>query len=70
MIGMVAFIMEIPEGPFDAATVLPVQVFLWADRPERAFLEKTSAAIIVLLVFLIAMNAIAIYLRKRFEKKW
>ncbi|MCZ6721787.1 MAG: phosphate ABC transporter permease PstA [Proteobacteria bacterium] len=70
MIGMVAFIMEIPEGPFDPATVLPVQVFLWADRPERGFLEKTSAAIIVLLVFLIAMNAIAIYLRKRFEKKW
>lgn len=70
MIGMVAFIVDIPQSVADPATVLPIQVFLWADSPERGFLEKTSAAIMVLLFFLIAMNAIAIYLRKKFEKKW
>jgi len=70
MIGMVAFIVDIPQSVTDAATVLPVQVFLWADSPERAFLEKTSAAIMVLLVFLILMNAIAVMLRKRFERRW
>ncbi|MEE9335949.1 MAG: phosphate ABC transporter permease PstA [Granulosicoccaceae bacterium] len=70
MIGMVAFIVDIPSSVTDAATVLPVQVFLWADSPERAFLEKTSAAILVLLVFLIVMNAAAVFLRKRFERKW
>jgi len=70
MIGMVAFIVDIPQSVTDPSTVLPIQVFLWADSPERGFLEKTSAAIMVLLFFLIAMNAIAIYLRKKFEKKW
>lgn len=70
MIGMVAFIVDIPQSIGDPSTVLPIQVFLWADAPERGFLEKTSAAILVLLVFLIAMNAIAIKLRKKFEKKW
>ncbi len=70
MIGMVAFIVDIPSSFTDAATVLPVQVFLWADSPERAFLEKTSAAILVLLVFLIVMNAAAVFLRKRFERRW
>lgn len=70
MIGMVAFIVEIPGGPFDPATVLPVQIFLWADSPERAFLERSSAAIMVLLAFLVAMNALAVVLRKRFEKRW
>jgi len=70
MIGMVAFIVDIPTGFTDAATVLPVQVFLWADSPERAFVEKTSAAIIVLLIFLILMNAIAVLLRKKFERRW
>ncbi|MGF1477527.1 MAG: phosphate ABC transporter permease PstA [Geminicoccaceae bacterium] len=70
MIGMVAFIVDIPDGPFDAATALPVQVYLWADSPERAFTERTSAAIMVLLSFLILMNAIAVILRKRFERKW
>jgi phosphate transport system permease protein len=70
MIGMVAFIVTIPGGVFDPATVLPVQIFLWADSPERGFVEKTSAAIMVLLVFLIAMNAIAVVLRKRFERRW
>lgn len=70
MIGMVAFIVDIPQSVVDPSTVLPIQVYLWADSPERGFLEKTSAAIMVLLFFLIAMNAIAIYLRKKFEKKW
>ena len=70
MIGMVAFIVDIPKGPFDPATVLPVQVFLWADSPERGFVERLSAAIVVLLVFLVLMNAAAIYLRKRFERRW
>ncbi|MBT5415348.1 MAG: phosphate ABC transporter permease PstA [Rhodospirillaceae bacterium] len=70
MIGMVAFIVDIPGGPTDPATVLPVQIFLWADSPERAFVEKTAAAIMVLLFFLILMNAIAILLRRRFERRW
>ena len=70
MIGMVAFIVDIPSGVLDPATVLPVQIYLWADSPERAFVEKTSAAIMILLVFLIAMNAIAILLRRRFERRW
>ena len=70
MIGMVAFIVDIPQGITDPATVLPVQIFLWADSPERAFVEKTSAAIIVLLGFLILMNLLAVILRKKFEKKW
>ncbi len=70
MIGMVAFIVDFPGGPTDAATVLPVQIFLWADSPERGFEEKTAAGIMVLLAFLILMNAIAIYLRKRFEVRW
>ncbi len=70
MIGMVAFIVDIPEGPLDPATALPVQVYLWADSPERAFVERTSAAILVLLAFLLLMNAVAIVLRKRFERRW
>jgi phosphate transport system permease protein len=70
MIGMVAFIVDVPSGPLDPATVLPVQIFLWADSPERAFVEKTAAAIMVLVGFLIAMNALAVYLRKRFERRW
>jgi len=70
MIGMVAFIVDVPGGFTDAATALPVQIFLWADSPERAFVEKTSAAILVLLGFLIVMNAAAIALRIKFEKQW
>jgi phosphate transport system permease protein len=70
MIGMVAFIVDIPSTPFDPAAVLPVQVYLWADSPERAFVEKTSAAIMVLLMFLALMNLSAILLRKKFERKW
>ncbi len=69
MIGMVAFIVDIPAGFTDPSTVLPVQIYLWADSPERAFLEKTSAAIMVLLIFLIFMNAAAVFLRKKFEKR-
>ena len=70
MIGMVAFIVDIPSGPLDPATALPVQIYLWADSPERAFVERTSAAIMVLLAFLIAMNALAVILRRRFERRW
>tara|TARA_R110002110_G_scaffold415612_6_gene652044 strand:- start:64416 stop:65720 length:1305 start_codon:yes stop_codon:yes gene_type:complete len=70
MIGMVAFIVDIPRGFTDAATVLPVQVFLWADAPERAFVERTSAAIMVLLAFLILMNLAAVLLRRKFERRW
>jgi phosphate transport system permease protein len=70
MIGMVAFIVDVPGGITDPATALPVQIYLWADSPERAFLEKTSAAIMVLLAFLILMNAAAVILRRRFERRW
>ena len=70
MIGMVAFIVDIPGGFTDPATVLPVQIFLWIDSPERAFVEKTSAAIIILLSFLMVMNFVAVYLRKRLERRW
>jgi phosphate transport system permease protein len=69
MIGMVAFIMDVPGGVTDPSTVLPVQIFLWADSPERGFTEKTSAAIMVLMGFLILMNALAVFLRRRFESK-
>lgn len=70
MIGMVAFIVDIPGGVSDPATALPVQIFLWSDSPERAFVERTSAAIMVLLAFLITMNTLAIWLRKRLERRW
>lgn len=70
MIGMVAFIVNIPGGPVDPSTVLPVQVFLWSDSPERAFVERTSAAIMVLLGFLVLMNILAVVLRRRFERRW
>jgi phosphate transport system permease protein len=70
MIGMVAFIVDIPGGFTDPSTALPVQIYLWADSPERAFVERTSAAIMVLLAFLITMNAAAVILRKRYERRW
>ena len=70
MIGMVAFIVDIPSGPLDAATVMPVQIFLWSDAPERALVERSSAAILILLGFLVAMNLLAVLLRKRFEQRW
>lgn len=68
IIGMVAFIVDIPQTMTDPATALPIQIYLWADTPERGFVERTSAAIIVLLVFLILMNSLAVYLRRKFEK--
>jgi phosphate transport system permease protein len=70
MIGMVAFIVDIPTSVTDPATVLPVQIFLWADAPERAFVERTSAGIMVMLVFLVLMNAAAVVIRRRFERRW
>ena len=70
MIGMVAFIVDTPASVTDAATVLPVQIYLWSDSPERAFVEKTSAAIMVLLTFLIFMNSLAVWLRKKLERRW
>jgi phosphate transport system permease protein len=70
MIGMVAFIVDVPKSITDASTVLPVQVYLWSDSPERGFVEKTSGAIIVLLAFLVLMNTTAVILRKRFERRW
>jgi phosphate transport system permease protein len=70
MIGMVAFVVDIPRSFTDSATALPVQVYLWSDSPERGFVEKTSGAIIVLLVFLVVMNTAAVILRKRFERRW
>ncbi|MFC3713118.1 phosphate ABC transporter permease PstA [Sphingoaurantiacus capsulatus] len=70
MIGMRAFVADVPSGLSNPATVLPVQIFLWSDDVQRGFVEKTSAAIIVLLVFLMLMNGLAIYLRNKFERRW
>lgn len=70
MIGMVAFIVEVPHGPFDAASALPVQIYLWAENPEKGFAENTSGAIMVLLFFLAFMNSCAVMLRKRLERRW
>jgi phosphate transport system permease protein len=70
MIGMVAFIADVPKGITDAATVLPVQIYLWSDLPELAFQSKTAAAIMVLVGTLLMLNAVAIYLRKKFERRW
>jgi phosphate transport system permease protein len=70
MIGMVAFVVDAPQTPMDPSSALPVQIYLWADSPERAFVERTSAAIMVLLLFLFTMNAAAVWLRSRFERRW
>ena len=70
MIGMVAFVIDYPTSPMDSATALPVQVFMWATEAERSFVERTAAATIVLLTFMLVMNAFAIYLRQRFQRKW
>jgi phosphate transport system permease protein len=70
MIGMVAFIVDVPQGFTDPSTALPVQIYLWADSPERAFVERTSAATLALLAFLIAMNGLAVVLRRKFERRW
>jgi phosphate transport system permease protein len=70
LIGMNAFITSAGGGVLDASTALPTQIFIWADSPERGFVARTSAAILVLLAFLVTMNAIAIFLRQRFERRW
>ena len=70
MIGMIAFITDVPKNPLEAATVLPVQIFLWSDLPEAGFQSKTAAAILVLIFFLIVMNGLAIWLRTKFERRW
>ena len=70
LIGMVAFIVDLPATPLDASSTLPVQIYLWAESSERGFVEKTSAAIMVILTFLIAMNSLAVMLRNRYEKRW
>ena len=70
LIGMNAFITSPPDGIFEASTALPTQIYIWADSPERGFVARTSAAILVLLGFLITMNGIAIFLRQRFERRW
>lgn len=70
MIGMVAFVADVPDGFTTSATVMPVQIYLWASSPDAGFVEKTAAGILVLLVLLLSMNALAIYLRKRFEVRW
>lgn len=70
LIGMNAFITAAPSTPFEASTALPTQIFIWADSPERGFVSRTSAAILVLLGFLVLMNALAIYLRNKFERRW
>jgi phosphate transport system permease protein len=70
MIGMVAFVADLPDGVTAPAAVMPVQIYLWASSPEMGFAEKTSAGILVLLMLLLGMNALAIILRKRFEVRW
>jgi phosphate transport system permease protein len=70
LIGMVAFVADSPHSPLDPATALPVQIYMWSNEAERAFVERTSGAIMVLLVVLLAMNIVAIILRRRFERRW
>ena len=70
MVGMVIFVSGVPESIAGAATVLPVQVFIWENASERGFHERTAAAIIVLLAFMIVMNGLAIWVRSRFERRW
>jgi phosphate transport system permease protein len=70
MIGMVAFLVDVPQSFTDAATLIPVQIFMWADFPEAAFQSKTAGAIIILLLFMISMNMLAVVLRKKYERRW
>ena len=70
IVGMIAFVPDAATSVTDAATVLPAQIFTWAGMPEKAYLERTAAAIVVLLVLLLSMNAVAVFLRKKFERKW
>ena len=70
LIGMVAFVVDVPHAVTDPSTVLPVQIYMWSGAPERGWIERTSAAIMLLLAFLIVMNAVAVFLRRRFERRW
>jgi phosphate transport system permease protein len=70
LIGMVAFVVDYPGSPMDPSTALPVQIYMWANEAERAFVERTSGAIMILLIFLVVMNLGAILLRRRFERRW
>jgi len=70
MIGLVAFVVDVPSTPLDPSTALPVQIYMWASSAERGFVERTAGATMVLLGFLFLMNATAVYLRKRFERRW
>ena len=70
VVGMVAFVVDYPGSPMEPSTALPVQIYMWANEAERAFVERTSGAIIILLVFLVIMNLGAILLRRRFERRW
>ena len=70
MIGMFAFVVDIPAGPLESATALPVQVYLWAESSERGYVELTAAGIMMILIFMALMNSFAIILRKKFERRW
>ena len=70
MIGMFAFVVDIPAGPLESATALPVQVYLWAESSERGYVELTAAGIMIILIFMALMNSFAIILRKKFERRW
>jgi phosphate transport system permease protein len=70
LIGMVAFIVDVPGSPVDSSSSLPVQIYLWAESAERGFVEKTSATIMILLAFLILLNLAAVIIRRKFETKW
>jgi phosphate transport system permease protein len=70
MIGMVAFVVDYPKTPLDAATALPVQIYMWATAAERGFVERTAGATLILLAFLVLMNVTAVILRRRYERRW
>ncbi len=70
MIGLVAFVADVPSNPMDPATALPVQIYMWASSAERGFVERTAGATMVLLMFLVCMNAVAVYMRRKFERRW
>jgi phosphate transport system permease protein len=70
MIGLVAFVIDVPSTPLDPATALPVQIYMWSSSAERGFVERTAGATMVLLGFLFIMNSLAVFLRKRFERRW
>jgi len=70
LIGMVAFVVDVPSVPTDPSTSLPVQIYLWSESAERGFVEKTSATIMLLIGFLVIMNSLAVWARQKFERKW